>query len=136
MKKFIAGHAVDTELVHTTVRPLLLKLGDHRTLNLNVIQRIHSLTQLFPNAFNEKLCEQMLTHLKKWMEVSIAAQRSNTSIQTKATESIKICSAIINIFHAIPAASAKLLDALVTLTIKAENALCTSCAKTRYKTLG
>ena len=60
MKKFIAGHAVDMELVHTTVRPLLLKLGDHRTLNLNVIQRIHSLTQLFPNAFNEKLCEQML----------------------------------------------------------------------------
>ncbi|XP_038044323.1 transformation/transcription domain-associated protein-like isoform X2 [Patiria miniata] len=124
MKKFIAGHAVDMELVHTTIRPLLLKLGDHRSLNLNAIQRLHNLTQLFPNAFNEKLCEQMLTHLKKWMEVSIAAQRSNTSVQTKATESIKICSAIINIFHAIPAASAKLLDALVTLTIKAENALC------------
>ena len=58
--QFIAGHPVDMELVHTSVRPTLLMLGDHRTLNLNVIARLHSLTKLFPHAFNEKLCEQML----------------------------------------------------------------------------
>ena len=46
--------------VHTTMRPLLLMLGDYTNLNLNRIQVIASLTQLFPNTFNEKLCEQLL----------------------------------------------------------------------------
>ncbi|XP_030846194.1 transformation/transcription domain-associated protein [Strongylocentrotus purpuratus] len=119
MEKFIAGQPVEMELVHTSVRPLLLMLGDHRTLNLNVIQRLHSLTQLFPNAFNEKLCEQMLGHLKKWLETTVISQKNGQ----KSTDSLKICTAILNIFHAIPAASAKILEHLLTLVIKAEGAL-------------
>nr|XP_054766791.1 transformation/transcription domain-associated protein-like [Lytechinus pictus] len=119
MEKFISGQPVEMELVHTSVRPLLLMLGDHRTLNLNVIQRLHSLTQLFPNAFNEKLCEQMLGHLKKWLETTVISQKNGQ----KSTDSLKICTAILNIFHAIPAASAKILEHLLTLVIKAEGAL-------------
>ena len=48
------------EMVHGAMRPLLLMLGDYRSLTLNVIQVLSSLTQLFPNTFNEKLCEQLL----------------------------------------------------------------------------
>lgn len=48
------------EQVHTAMRPLLTLLGDHRNLNVNFIQRLTSLTQLFPNTFNEKLCDQLL----------------------------------------------------------------------------
>ncbi len=66
------------EIVHTSMRPLLLKLGDHRSLNLHVIQQLSYLTQLFPNTFNEKLCEQLLTHLKKLLEVANMAQKSGT----------------------------------------------------------
>ncbi|XP_071811547.1 transformation/transcription domain-associated protein-like isoform X3 [Apostichopus japonicus] len=121
MKKFIAGHPVEKDLIHTNVRPLLLKLGDHRSLTLNIIQRLHSLTELFPDAFSEKLCEQMLTHLKKWMEATILAQK--TSQPQKAMENIKICTAILNIFHAIPAASAKQLENMMLLTVQAEMAL-------------
>ena len=51
---------MDMELVHAAMRPLLGMLGDYRNLTLNVIQRLTSLTQLFPNTFNEKLCEQLL----------------------------------------------------------------------------
>lgn len=58
--QFIVGTRVDMVLVHESMRPLLLKLGDYKSLNLNVIQRLSSLTQLFPNTFNEKLCEQLL----------------------------------------------------------------------------
>ncbi len=54
------------EVVHTAMRPLLLMLGDYRTLNLNVIQRLSYLTQLFPNTFNEKFCEQLLV---SWLEL-------------------------------------------------------------------
>ena len=58
-------------------------------------------------------------HMKKWMETAIMAQNTGK----KATEQIEICTAILNIFHAIPAASSKLLEPLVTLSVKAENAL-------------
>ena len=69
MKKFIAGCHIEMEQVHTAMRPLLLKLGDFRSLSLNVIQRLSSLTQLFPNTFNEKLCEQLLVRLFIFMHV-------------------------------------------------------------------
>ena len=62
---------MDMEPVHTAMRPLLLQMGNFRHLNLNVIQTLSYLTQLFPNIFNEKFCEQILAHLKKWMEESI-----------------------------------------------------------------
>ena len=58
--QFISGGHIVLEVVHSAMRPLLLMLGDHRNLDLNVIQRLSSLTQLFPNTFNEKLCEQLL----------------------------------------------------------------------------
>ncbi len=48
------------EMVHQQMRPLLLMLGDYRSLTLNRIQVLSSLTQLFPNTFSEKLCEQLL----------------------------------------------------------------------------
>ena len=61
--QFISGGHIVLEVVHSAMRPLLLMLGDHRNLDLNVIQRLSSLTQLFPNTFNEKLCEQLLVCL-------------------------------------------------------------------------
>jgi transformation/transcription domain-associated protein len=54
------GCQIDMESVHTAIRPLLLTLGDHRNLNSSIIQRLSYITQLFPNTFNEKLCEQLL----------------------------------------------------------------------------
>ena len=36
--QFMAGTQVDMEQVHMSIRPLLLKLGDYRSLNLQLIQ--------------------------------------------------------------------------------------------------
>ncbi len=58
--QFISGFTIDMEIVHGAMRPLLLNLGDFRNITLNVIRVLSSLTQLFPNTFNEKLCEQLL----------------------------------------------------------------------------
>ncbi|XP_070565955.1 transformation/transcription domain-associated protein-like isoform X2 [Ptychodera flava] len=121
MKKFISGTQIDTDLVHSSMRPLLLMLGDYRSLSANVIQRLYSLTQLFPNTFNERLCDQLLAHLKKWLDVSVISQKGGTKSNG---QELKICSAIINIFHAIPAASQKMIEPLVQLTLKAEKDLC------------
>ena len=61
-----------------------MKLADYLSLTENVIQRLSSLIQLFPNTFNEKLCEQLLQHLKRWLETAIIKSKG------KQTTSISI----------------------------------------------
>uniref|UniRef100_T1JAK1 Transformation/transcription domain-associated protein n=1 Tax=Strigamia maritima TaxID=126957 RepID=T1JAK1_STRMM len=120
MKKFIVSTTVDIELVHNAVRPLLMTLGDYRSLSLNIVQRLSYLTQLFPNTFNEKLCEQLLTHLKKWFDVTTVSYKSSPRYNG---EEIRICAAIINLFHQIPASSGKFVELLITHVLKTEQSL-------------
>ena len=83
--------------------------------------------ELFPELFNEKLCEQLLSLLRRWMEAAIATSNKENESQMKpavrSTEEMKICSAIMNMFHLVPAASSKLIDPLITLTVKTERGL-------------
>jgi transformation/transcription domain-associated protein len=95
MKKFISNTKIDTSLIHKALRPLLMVLGDFRGLNVNTIKRLSHMTLLFPNVFNEKLCEQMINLLKKWTETAILTLRSTQ----KNTEEMKTCAAIIDLFH-------------------------------------
>lgn len=91
MKKFIAGYQIDRKIVsfycslefiylylfvcfiqvHDLMRPLLSMLGDYRSLNLNSTKRFSYLTKLFPSAFNEKFCEQLLEILNNLFKVTI-----------------------------------------------------------------
>ncbi|XP_048245320.1 transformation/transcription domain-associated protein-like isoform X4 [Haliotis rufescens] len=121
MKKFIGGCQVETDTVHTAIRPLLLKLGDFRSLTLNIIQILSSLIQLFPNVFNEKLCEQLHVHLKKLLEVIAVAQKSGQKPSTG--QDLKTCAAIVNLFHLIPAASKNMIEQLTLLVLRGERAL-------------
>jgi len=129
MQKFIAGGALESvkELVSVNIRPLLLMLGDYRSLNMSVLQKLTCFMELFPELFNEKLCEQLLAHLRRWMETAITTSNTQNQQQVKpalrSTEEIKICGAIMNMFHLVPAATAKLIEPLITLTVKTERAL-------------
>ncbi len=89
-------------------------------MNLNVIQRLSYLTQLFPTIFNEKLCFQLREHLKKWLEYCVNAQKTRTELS--GTE-LKLCAAIIDIFPLIPAASKKLIKPLAEEVLIGEKAL-------------
>ncbi|GAB6032800.1 hypothetical protein CHUAL_012003 [Chamberlinius hualienensis] len=120
LKTMLVIAPVEMEVVHMAMRPLLLQLGDHRNLNLNFIQRLSYLTRLYPKTFNEKLCEQMLAHLRKWLEEVLKSQKG---VQRTTSNEIKICQAIIDIFHQIPAASFKVVDPLTTLILRTEKAL-------------
>ena len=60
MEKFVSGYSLKIETVHSAVRPLLQILGDYRNLNLSVIRKLSSVTRLFPDTFNENLCDQLL----------------------------------------------------------------------------
>ncbi|CAH1997935.1 unnamed protein product [Acanthoscelides obtectus] len=129
MKKFIAGYPVEKDLVHQTVRPLLMTLGDFKNLTLNGAKMLSYLTQLFPNVFNEKLCEQLLGILKQLMvhltNTYKAIQEANTNtngLSKKGSEEQKIVT-IISIFHQTPAASSKFISQLCQLILQTEQAM-------------
>ncbi|XP_058799221.1 transformation/transcription domain-associated protein [Phymastichus coffea] len=119
MQKFIAGFPIDMEAVHAIMRPLLLNLGDHRSLSLNHVKRLSYLTQLFPGTFSITLCEQLLQHLKKLLENQINAHKG----VSKTGENEQKIATIIGIFHQIPAATPKFIDVLCRLVLQTEKAL-------------
>ncbi|CAL1278798.1 unnamed protein product [Larinioides sclopetarius] len=121
IKDIITKYDVDIDMVHTTIRPLLLKLGDYRSLSLSVIQHLSYLTLLFPKIFNDKLCDQLLTHLHKCLEVAEATVKDNE--RTAVVTEVKICVGIINIFHQIPAASTKFIEPLISIVLNTEKNL-------------
>uniref|UniRef100_A0A668ANL2 Transformation/transcription domain-associated protein n=1 Tax=Myripristis murdjan TaxID=586833 RepID=A0A668ANL2_9TELE len=129
MRKFLEGATIEVDQIHTHMRPLLMMLGDYRSLTLNVVNRLTSVTRLFPNSFNDKFCDQMMQHLRKWMEVVVithkGGQRSDgtESLSECNTEEMKICSAIINLFHLIPAAPQTLVKPLLEVVMKTERAM-------------
>ena len=58
--QFLEGATIEVDQIHTHMRPLLMMLGDYRSLTLNVVNRLTSVTRLFPNSFNDKFCDQMM----------------------------------------------------------------------------
>ncbi|XP_042623394.1 LOW QUALITY PROTEIN: transformation/transcription domain-associated protein [Cyprinus carpio] len=127
MRKFLEGATIEVDQIHTHMRPLLMMLGDYRSLTLNVVNRLTSVTRLFPNSFNDKFCDQMMQHLRKWMEVVVithkGGQRSDGSPAMEGVEEMRICSAIINLFHLIPAAPQTLVKPLLEVVMKTERAM-------------
>ncbi|XP_065334181.1 transformation/transcription domain-associated protein isoform X2 [Cloeon dipterum] len=116
MKQFISGCQVDIAKVHALMRPLLLTLGDHRNLTPNGIKRLSYLTLLFPTSFNEKLCEQLLAHIRKLLEVTV-------SQGGKFDSEVEKMSALVSMFHQIPAATSKWLDKLSRVVFQTEQQL-------------
>ncbi|XP_076468689.1 transformation/transcription domain-associated protein-like isoform X2 [Babylonia areolata] len=123
MKKFIAGCTIDMQTVNNAIRPLLQMLGDYRCLSLNVVQRLSSHVQLFPSNFNEKFCDQLQAHVKKWIEAADVNLKNSPPLKPAGhvlSVEMQTCAAILDIFHLLPAASAKLIDPLITLVLYGE----------------
>ncbi|RWS15188.1 transformation/transcription domain-associated protein-like protein [Dinothrombium tinctorium] len=108
MKKFVSNTQMDIEAVNQAVRPFIQQLNDYRNLNLNTIQRLSYLSQLFPNCFIEKICDQLLQHLRKLLDTVIVTMRAGQ----KCVDEMKI-----------PAASAKYVEQLLSLVFKTEKAI-------------
>ena len=63
---------IPREEIHKELRPTLIKIGDYDTLNHIIVERLVVLSRLFQNTFNQKLCETMMTHLKRALEKLVA----------------------------------------------------------------
>ncbi|XP_035826346.1 transformation/transcription domain-associated protein isoform X2 [Aplysia californica] len=125
MEVLMKGCKIEVEMAYASMKPLLSMLGDYRGLNLSVIKRLSSLVQLFPHTFNEKLCDSLQTHLKRWLETAATNQskgQPRPAGQVLSNE-VQLCASIINIFHLIPAASKNLIEPLTALVLAGEKTL-------------
>ncbi|XP_065321247.1 transformation/transcription domain-associated protein-like [Gordionus sp. m RMFG-2023] len=104
---YVKKHQVDMESVHHSIRNLLLMLGDYRNLTPNFLTRLLYFARLFPNTFNEKFCEHLMTHMITLLKVL----SSKSGIKTHCQE-LKVCAEILKIFCALPIASSHILDSL------------------------
>uniref|UniRef100_UPI00358FE8D5 transformation/transcription domain-associated protein-like isoform X3 n=1 Tax=Myxine glutinosa TaxID=7769 RepID=UPI00358FE8D5 len=120
MEKFLEETTIGMDQIHNLMRPLLMLLGDYRSLTLNVVRRFTSVTRLFPSSLNDKFCDQIMQHLRKWMEVVVIAHKG---VQRTDGSEMKICATIINLFHLIPAAPQTLVKPLLEVVMKTERAM-------------
>lgn len=121
LQKYNLGSAAEKETLLASFRPLLLALGDHRNLTINIVKRLSYSTQLFPSMFNEKLCDQLLEIIKKMLQASIQANKAQNFLKVSKTGDTEIkIATIIGIFHQIPAATQKFVPSLVGLVLAAE----------------
>ena len=128
MKKFTAGFKIDMETVTNMTRTMLQTLGDYRNLNINMITRLYYLAELFPTVFNEKLCEQLLQLLKKWLEAAILGfKQMNQAGGNKSggQHQLKVAASIVRLFQKIPPSHTpqKIIEMLCKLILTTERNL-------------
>ncbi|XP_065189437.1 transformation/transcription domain-associated protein-like [Sycon ciliatum] len=70
MQEYIGKYAYDIEQVQMHAQPIMLKVSDNRSSNLQIINRLRWITHVFPKVFTDSFCELMLNNLKKWLEIA------------------------------------------------------------------
>ena len=71
MQKFISGFPIDMEIVQQMMRTVLQQIQIPANMNLNLITRLYYFAQLFPQLFNQEICEVLLKLLKYNLEHAI-----------------------------------------------------------------
>lgn len=122
------------------LKDYLNPLTDYTSLNLNVMQHLSYITQLYPTILNEKFSDYLLSHLSRWLEnisqifeensvttVTImnnnAGNMSLTMLQSQLkpyTKELKLCSAILSLLAELQSAPSKLVEPLISLVLRFE----------------
>jgi transformation/transcription domain-associated protein len=130
------------------LREYLHPLTEYTSLNLNVIQHLSYITQLYPTILNEKFSEYLLTNLRRWLDEIVkivnenktttqnalvaaqeAARTTNVTLslsvlqnQLKSYENeLKLCSAIISLLAELQSAPSKLVETAIATVLKYES---------------
>ena len=137
MKKFISGFQVDMDTVQQFTGQMLRTLQDYRNLNINFITRLCYLAELFPTVFSERLSDQLLQLLKKWLEAALVGSKTQQPVPQGANKvvgqvgvgggqpQLKVAAAIVKLFTKIPPPSepAKVILPLSKLILTTEKTL-------------
>lgn len=123
------------------LKDYLNPLTEYTSLNLNVMQHLSYITQLYPTILNEKFSDYLLAHLRSWLDnvSQIFEENSNTSMTFMANNNtgsisinmlqsqlkpfnteLKLCSAILSLFAELQSAPAKLVEPVISLVLRYE----------------
>jgi transformation/transcription domain-associated protein len=98
-------------------------------MNINLITRMSYLAQIFPGPFtgNDKILEQLLQLLKKWLESAILGfkQMQQGANKVGGHQQLKVAAAIIKLFQNLPSNSIplRIIEMLCKLILTTERAL-------------
>eukprot|EP01122_Echinamoeba_exundans_P011722 TRINITY_DN4764_c0_g1_i1.p1 TRINITY_DN4764_c0_g1~~TRINITY_DN4764_c0_g1_i1.p1 ORF type:complete len:3997 (-),score=987.45 TRINITY_DN4764_c0_g1_i1:701-11338(-) len=108
------------EMLHGTLRPILLHLADFRSLSEALMEGICRLLALLPKSFAVTLGEKLLEHLSMWHQ---QPQKVVSSKQWKPGEEIRIAAGIVETMHLLPPQAAKFMDRIVMHVMAVEEKL-------------
>ena len=133
LTRIISNHTISKDLLHPSLRPILLNLGDYRKLNVPLLQGLARLLELLTSFFTETLGDKLLEHLRKFQDLDVTssptkaiqpatptAQQPTTAKVWKGIEETKIPAAIFEIFHLLPSPAVKFLPHLVQICLHME----------------
>ncbi|KYR00111.1 protein kinase [Tieghemostelium lacteum] len=115
----ISQQKLQRELLQPCLRPVLANLTEIKNISVPFLQGLSRLLELLSNFFNEALGVRLFDYLKKFDETGKLRAENN---KYKDCEEVRICAAIIDIFHLLPTAF-KLLDQIIITTMALEQKL-------------
>ncbi len=119
LKQAISQHQKPKETLQRNLRPVLSNLSDYKKLSLSYLQGLSRILELLSHWFNVNLGDKLLEHLDHWADPQKIVMLKRGSPGTES----RIGAAIIDLFHLLPPAASKFIDALVYMVVKLECAL-------------
>lgn len=111
-------HKLPRELLQQGLRPILTTLSNHKTLSIAGLEGLARLLELLTNYFKVEIGKKLMDHLKQWAEPKVLQEAAGKSLSEN--HEVKIITAILNIFHLLPAAAHIFLDDLVSVVLDME----------------
>ncbi|GMM36217.1 hypothetical protein DASC09_035420 [Saccharomycopsis crataegensis] len=87
-------------LLQSGLRPMLMNLADHKKLSVSNLEALAKLLVLLISYFKVEIGNKLMDHLKAWATPHTLHVISSQDLSSNST--IKIVSAILNIFHLLP----------------------------------
>lgn len=100
------------ELLQNGLRPILMKLSDHKRLNVAVLEGLGRLLELLTFYFKVEIGKKLLDHMRALSEPSQLHATSSKMLSTQPN--VRIVVAIFNVFHLLPPAAHVFMDDLIS----------------------
>lgn len=91
---------VPKELLQSGLKPMLIRLSDHKRLTVPGLAALARLLELLISYFKVEIGRKLLDHLRAWAQPLVLQQVASQELDTNPT--VQIIVAILNIFHRLP----------------------------------
>lgn len=99
------------ELLQNGLRPMLMNLSDHKKLTVPGLEALAKLLELLISYFRVEIGRKLLDHLMAWAQINTLRQISSQDLENNHT--VQIVTAILNIFHLLPAKAYTFMEEII-----------------------